>query len=210
VIDPDHYWEYDLYKVRSKPRNGGVLEMRFGGRTEIAGPRATGLGSNATAAHFGLLAGQIRPDELAAGRIRHALFVRVDCDSGRAVYPAEGVGAPCDDTTNAPDEGARFQLALSDAQIEALDAPPWKETILRAMARYGFFVGDTGGSPWDVVLESGSTYTSFGRRDPWVVIARAARAERSSDGRYYLDLGSGVDWQRDLRLIDPCVSSRTC
>jgi hypothetical protein len=208
VIDAAHRWEYDLYKVRSKPGGGGVLEMRWGGRTRIAGRRSTGLGSDATAAHFGLLAGVIRPEELAEGRIRHALFVRVECDSGFFVYPALGLGARCEDPADAPPEGARFQLALSDERIDALRVPPWKRTILRAMANYGFFVGDTGGSPWDVVLESGSSYTSFGRRDPWKALARSVGA--SSSGRLSLDLRSGIDWARDLRLIDPCVSIRTC
>jgi hypothetical protein len=207
VIDRAHRWEYDLYKVRSKPRRGGLLELRWGGRTRL---RGQGLGSDATAAHFGLLAGVIRAEELHAGRIRHALFVRVDCDDGTFVYPAHGVGAACDDVTDAPPEGARFQLAMSRRQIDALGAPAWKRAILVAMAEYGFFVGDTGGSPWDVVLESGSTYTSFGRRDRWETLARAAGAERSASGRWRLDLAGGVDWARHLRVIDPCVTRRSC
>jgi hypothetical protein len=210
VIDQANGWEYDLYQVRSKPKGGGVLEMRWGGRTRAWGRSSTGLGSDATAAHFGLLAGVIRPQELAAGRIRHALFIRANCDSGRAVYPARGLGARCDDPAGAPAEGARFQLALSTAEIDALGVRPWKRTILRAMARYGFFVGDTGGSPWDVALESGSTFTSFGRPDPWVALARTARADRSSAGHWTLDLAAGIDWSRHLRLIDPCVSRRAC
>jgi hypothetical protein len=207
VVDRAHRWEYDLYKVRSKPRGGGVLELRWGGRTRI---RGDGLGSDATAAHFGLLAGVIRAEELEAGRIRHALFVRVDCDNGTFVHPARGVGAACDDTTDAPAEGARFQLSMSRQEIDALGAPAWKRAILIAMSEYGFFVGDTGGSPWDVVLESGSTYTSFGRPDRWEAVARNAGAERSSRGHWRLDLAAGVDWARRLRLIDPCVSSRSC
>lgn len=210
VVDPDHEWEYDLYKVSEKPKGGGTLELRFGGRTRIAGDDATGLGSDATAAHFGLLAGVIRAEELHAGEIRHALFVRVDCDNGRSVYPASGRGARCPDPTDAPAEGARFQLAMSDAEIDALPAPEYKRAILRAMARYGFFVGDTGGSPWDVVLESGATYTSFGHEDRWLSVARRSGASRSSKGRYFLDLAGGVDWARHLRLIDPCVTRRTC
>lgn len=207
VIDRAFRWEYDLYKVRSKPRRGGVLELRWGGRTRI---RGDGLGSDATAAHFGLLAGVVRAEELKAGRIRHALFVRVDCDDGTFVYPARGLGAACGDTTDAPAEGARFQLAMSTRQIAALRVPAWKRAILVAMARYGFFVGDTGGSPWDVVLESGSTYTSFGRRDRWAALARAAGADRSSSGRWQLELARGVPWSERLRLIDPCVTRRAC
>ena len=67
-----------------------------------------------------------------------------------------------------PRHGARYE------EIRALDVPSWKRTILRAMARYGIFAGDTGGSPWDLEFESSSTYTSFGRPDPLVAIARDA------------------------------------
>jgi hypothetical protein len=63
---------------------------------------------------------------------------------------------------------------MADAEILALGAPRWKRTILYAMARYGMFVGDTGGSPWDLEFESGSTYTSFRREDPLVDTARRA------------------------------------
>ncbi|MCQ7030002.1 hypothetical protein MRO55_26225, partial [Escherichia coli] len=68
----------------------------------------------------------------------------------------------------------RFQLTLTEAQISALNVPAWKKTILRAMARYGLYVGDTGTSSWGIQLESGTTYTSFGTSDPFVTFARSA------------------------------------
>ena len=105
----------------------------------------------------------------------------------------------------------RFQLDLSPSEIDALPVPGWKKTILRAMAEYGLYVGDTtGGTPWNIWFESSSTYTSFGRSDPMVEFAREAGIPRSSDGRYYFDWGSGVDWRRHLRVVDPCVAQRTC
>jgi hypothetical protein len=30
------------------------------------------------------------------------------------------------------------------------------------------------------------------------------------DGRYYFDLGSGVDWRERLRVLDACVVTRSC
>ena len=129
----------------------------------------TACDSNATAAHFGLAAGVIRPSELAAGEIDHALFMVVKCTSGTSVYPAgPGVGSACADKTNAPAMGQHFFLEMTDAQIEALSVPSWQKTILRAMARYGLYVGDTGGSGWGIQFESGSSFTSFGQADPWV------------------------------------------
>jgi hypothetical protein len=208
VVDQESGWEYDFWQVRRKPRGGGRLVVSWGGRTRIDGD---GLGSDANAAHFGSLAGQIRAEEMARGRIDHALFMLVRCDSGRSVYPAEGRGFACDDTEDAPAQGTRFQLDLSPREIAELDVPPWKRTILRAMAEYGLYVGDTtGGTPWNIWFESASTYTSFGRRDPMVAFARSAGIRRSSDGAYYFDWASGVDLRRRLRVVDPCVAERSC
>jgi hypothetical protein len=70
-------------------------------------------------------------------------------------------------------------------------------------------VTDTGGSPWDIGYLSGLTYTSFGDHDEWVAFAQKAGIPKSSDGTYELDLNGGVDWSK-LRVIDPCVTQRTC
>jgi hypothetical protein len=207
VVDQRSGWEYDFWEVSSKPDGGGELEVGYGGRTRIDGD---GLGSNATAAHFGNLAGIIRAQELRAGRIEHALFMVAGCDSGEFVYPAGGLGAPCPDRTDAPAEGMRFQLDMSEAEIRALGVPRWKRGILRAMARYGMFVGDTGGTPWDLWLESGSTYTSFGYEDPALTYARRIGIRREADGSYHFDVAKGIDWRARLRVIDPCVSRGSC
>ena len=78
------------------------------------------------------------------------------------------------------------------------------------MARYGMFVGDTGGSPWDLEFESGSTYTSFGYPDPIVTLAKRLGIPQEADGRYHYELDDVVDWRNRLRVIDPCVTERTC
>lgn len=209
VVDQDTGWEYDLYEVRSKPAGGGLLQFRWGGRTRIDGD---GLRSGATAANFGNLAGVIRTAELAAGRINHALFLVVRCSSGRVVYPARGAGRSCAElglpTHDAPPMGARFQLAMSVAEIDALAVPEWKKTILRAMATYGMFVGDTGGGSWGTKMESGSTFTSFGYPDPLVRFAQANGWTHDEDV-WVGKLHDGVDWTR-LRMIDPCVTRRAC
>jgi len=218
VIDQTTGWEYDLYKycyegcasssTRTLPPGGGDVYFRWGGRTRIDGD---GLDSDATAAHFGLAAGVIRAEEMIRGRIDHALFMVVRCDSGQAVWPAKGLGAKCSDPANAPAEGMRFQLGMSAAQIDALAVPSWKKTILRAMAEYGLYVGDTSGStPWNIQFESGSSYTSFGAQDRLVSFAKQAGISASSDGRHYFDLAGGVDWRQYLRVVDPCVGQGSC
>lgn len=154
-----------------------------------------------------------------AGEIRHALFMTVRCDNGTAVYPATGLGAACaqlgESNTSAPAEGQRFQLNMTDTEIDAMNVPPWKKIILRAMQRYGMYVGDTGGSPWDLMFESGSTYTSFPPyTDPMVNYAINHQGEGGISywgGAWHFDLRSGLDahdkpWWTRLRVIAPCVA----
>ena len=137
VVDQASGWEYDLWSVRSKPRGGGTLEFGWGGRTRIDGD---GLNSAGTASGYGNLAGVIRASELEAGEIRHALFRVINCSSGEKVFPAtENAGAACAKAGlangDAPPMGARCELDMSDQEIDALSVAPWRNTILRAMAR---------------------------------------------------------------------------
>jgi hypothetical protein len=210
VVDQATGWEYDLWGVQSKPPDGGTLVTAWGGKTHIEGD---GLGSGGTAAGFANLAGIIRAPELMSGRIEHALFMTAPCDAGTHVHPANQSATSCreDGLSNedAPPLGARFQLAMSAREIDALRAPAWKKTILHAMATYGMYFGDTGGSSWSVQLESGSTYTSFGFQDPLVEFARAADAPMW-EGHHVLRLGDDIDWRHRLRVVHPCVTAGTC
>jgi hypothetical protein len=216
IVTPDG-WEYDLWQAQAPAPGGGTLTFAWGGRLRIDG---SGLGSDATAAHFGSLAGVIRPEELAVGHIDHALFIVLRCTGtgtsfgygvrqGRAsgtgsyVYPAFAGGERCDQSnSDLPPLGARFQLAMSDAQIAALRAPAWKVAILTALARYGGYVGDTGGSGFAFMMQSSSTYTSFGVPDRLIEVARRAGLT-ARQGRYVFDVADGVDWQRYLRIVVP-------
>src|SRR6185312_5135032 len=90
----------------------------------------SGLGSSAVAARFGTLAGVLRPEEILAGRIDHALAISVRCDSGTYVYPARQSSSSCASqglpAAGAPPLGTRFQLALSAAQIDRLAVPDYR------------------------------------------------------------------------------------
>lgn len=210
--------EYDLWRARLDLRSH-VVRVGGGGRIGIGG---SGLGSDATAGHFGNLAGILRAQELEAGRIDHAIFMIVHCVSGRTVYPASGAAFECSregrSDLNAPPLGARFQLAMTDAEIRALELPPWKQAIYTAMAHYGLIVGDTGGGDsWSIQFESDSTYTSFGSEP---LMARFAAAHQGDgvtgwhddgDGRFTLELDDPrIDWRNRLRVVAPCVSRATC
>ena len=211
VVDQASGWEYDFWRVQSKPAGGGQIAIAWGGRTRIDGD---GLGSYAVAARFGTLAGTLRAEELEAGRINHALAISVRCDSGRFVYPASHAGASCASEglpdNDAPAMGTRLQLAMTPADIDALPVPAYRKTLLRAMARYGLYVADTGGS-WRIIQESGLVTTSFGLDDRWVDLAEAVGAPYwAPDHRYAINVRDGVDWARYLRVIEPCVTERTC
>ena len=99
--------------------------------------------------------------------------------------------------------GARLQLAMSDRQIDALAMPQWKKGILRALAHYGGYVGDTGGPGFGVQIESSTTYTAFGRTDPLVALAQRTPNVQTYLDRYLFDLADGVDWTRYLRVLTP-------
>jgi hypothetical protein len=213
VIDQAGGWEYDMYETSRRATGGGTLNISWGARTTIDGDGLADHKSNtANAAGYGNAAGLIRAEELEAGQVNHAILITVPCDTGTYVFPAHHTGASCasSERGDAPAMGQRFQLNMSDAQINALSVPSWKKGILRAMARYGMIVGDTGGDSWAVQYESGIQYTSLGQTDKWVELAKKFGLTKSSSGAYGFNLRDGVDWTKNLRVIDPCVSERTC
>jgi hypothetical protein len=215
VIDQASGWEYDFWEAEDLPSGGGTLFIGHGGRTEIEGD---GLDSNATASHFGGAAGIIRPEELAAGEVRHALFLVVECTNDSSVFPAgDGHGRSCSSigksNSGAPAMGQHLYLDMGEAEIDALSAPAWQKTILRAMADYGLFVGDTGGGSLKTL--SGTSYTSFGYADPWVELGEQFGVHSwtsSSDGKrkYLFDLRETINWEAKLRVVDPCVAQGSC
>jgi hypothetical protein len=225
VIDQDSGWEYDLWQVQTVPlpRDGGTVVVSHGGRTRWGTPDADGLGSNATAAHFGLQAGAIRAEEWEAavargGAIEHALFMSVKCSGGFSVYPAAPgtTAAPCsrfgDTNQHAPPLGGHFYLDLTEGQIDSLPVPQWKKPILKAMARYGMFVGDTfnyNDASFGLLAESDVQYRAFGHPGRYAQLGRKWGVG-TYKGAYVFDVDSGVDWGRHLKLVHPCVARRAC
>ena len=87
VVDQSTGTEYDF--ERASWTDPTDLTVWSASAIPVAGTGATGLGAQADAANIGMLAGVIRPSELAAGAINHALAVSVPCTSGY-VWPATG------------------------------------------------------------------------------------------------------------------------
>jgi hypothetical protein len=61
--------------------------------------------------------------------------------------------------------------------------PQRQKIILRAIANYGMYVGDYGGSPWALQFESSDNYASFGDPDPWIEYARSQGIQGIHDTR---------------------------
>jgi hypothetical protein len=212
VVDRETGYEYDFWQAEVPSGTGGTLNVSLGGVSQVAGPLATGASldldgdgrlGEATAARFGLMGGIIRAEELAAGRINHAVFITIPCGatSPTHVLPATKGGTYCSDTTDRIPMGARLQLAMTAAEIDALAVPAWKKTILHAMRTYGMYFGDTGGpSSFGVMLESGATYTAFGAPDRMVEFAKQ-NGWSAYNGYYVARLRDGVPWNR-LRVLD--------
>jgi hypothetical protein len=202
IVEPDG-WEYDFWRAGAPA--GGRLNVETGRKLRVDG---SGFGTGVVEARFGSLAGSVRAQEMEGGVIDHALVMTVKCTSGRRVWPSVNAGSRCSNPTDAPSLGDRFQLALSDGQIDAMPVPSWKKTILRALSHYGAYVGEQG-SHWSLLgFESGASYTSFGLPDQLVVFAQRAGVSPSSDGVYYLWMND-IDWARHLRVVDPSVARST-
>lgn len=207
---------YEFWNVTAKPAGGGTLTAGIGNRLSIVG---TGLNGASTAAHFSLIAGAIRAEELLGGQINHALFMVIqqgsalldygysvvrDAGGSAYVYPA-GAGDSTRAGSNRLAMGARLHLNMTDSQIAALSVPAWKKTILTALAHYGSYFGDTGGSGIGFQFLSGATYTSFGLVDPLLTFARTAPGDVSAvgGGVYQFDIATGVPWSTYLRVLPP-------
>lgn len=205
VIQPNGI-EEDFWQVANrKPlTDGGVLVASAGGATFLGG---SGCCTNSTAANQGLAAGQIRGQELQAGAIQHALVVTVKCDNGGHVYPATGNGVHCPTTVDAPAEGQRFQLNMTDAEVDRLPIPTYRKVIAKAMIHYGFYITDTGGSPWDLAFQPALDYTTFD--DPNPLVTYVHHAGLSNADTYTLTFNQGIDWSK-LQVVNVCYTRRTC
>jgi hypothetical protein len=209
VYDGEHWGCYNA-RVQREPR---VITCEAGRKVPIDG---VGLHAADTAARFPSLAGRIRYQELAAAKIRHALFAASSRIAYTWVYPAEKSDGGNNPQQGYPPMGSRFQLDpayMTNARLATY--PPWKRAVLRAIRDYGFYLGDSTDRGLKVFpIESGTSYTSLGRPDPWVRYAKAHDIPSTFDEIvdrtvYEFDLEDGVDWSR-LRAIHPCLASKDC
>jgi len=191
IITPDG-WEYDLWEAQL-PVNG-VLNFGWGGRCRIDGDG--GCNPGGTAANFAHFAGVLRSRELMARKIEHALFIVLHNTGNTFVYPATHTDGR---TADGVPEGTRFQLNMTDAEINAMNAPGPKKTVLKALAKYGGYVGDTtSGNLFGFQLESAQSYASYGLTDPLI-------AWFKSNGVSTGVLNMAGGWESKLRAVKPPV-----
>jgi hypothetical protein len=126
-----------------------------GGRRWLAGSGARwNLRSNrlrprgwtsADAAGLPILPGLVRYDEVARGRIDHALRITVPRTRRAFIYPARHFASSLTDSS-LPAMGQRVRLRR---RFDASRFPPQARVVLRALERYGALVADNG-SAWYV------------------------------------------------------------
>ena len=211
VIETGTGNEYDFWETSV---SGSTIDAGVGAEVSVSGD---GRGSQGDDGSFALAAGLVRPAELAAGVINHALVVTVPCvnASGASGYawPAEyGYGSPCgsgwnESTVGAPEMGQLLRLNMTAAQIQASPAPAWQKTIMTALATYGAYIEDVDGDQAagiDILTQAGSSWTDLGLPDPWVAVTQQFG---SSNG----DLVSSIPIPvSQLQVVQPCYPEGSC
>ncbi len=214
IIETDSGLEYDLYQAAV---SGSTITAQTG--AVFNANTTDGTGDGGDAASLALTGGLLRPSELLAGHIDHALAISVPCVNANGpnvgyVWPATGGwGEPCGEywsetASTAPPIGTLFKLNMTDAEIAASGAPVWEQTVMTALAHYGAYAEDTNGTWHDggmaIAMQDSASFTSIGQADQW---ASAVNALGGSNGT----LSSSVPIPASrLEVVDPCAVRGNC
>jgi hypothetical protein len=142
VVDRDRCRLYELFALRPKPGggwragSGAIWDLRSNGL------RPAGW-TSADAAGLPILPGLARYDEVARGRIDHALRFTVSRTRRAYVWPARHFASDRTDPS-LPPMGLRVRLKSS---FDARGYPRQARVVLEALKRYGMIVADNG-SDW--------------------------------------------------------------
>jgi hypothetical protein len=147
-----------LYEMYAASRSGSGWIVASGAVFNLNSDALRPNGwTSADAAGLPILPGLVRPDEIAAGHIDHALRFTIDVTQRGYIHPATHQAGSTTSPNVAP-MGARFRLKasfnLSNYHGAAL-------IILQCLKKYGMFVADNG-SNWFI---SGATYTGWNDTD---------------------------------------------
>jgi hypothetical protein len=140
LVDRDACRLYELYALR---REGGRWEAGSGAVWSLRSNRLRPAGwTSADAAGLSILAGLARYEEVARGRIGHALRFTVARTRRAYVWPARHF-ASSETDPSLPPMGLRLRLR-ADYPIGRF--PPQARVVLRALKEYGMVVADNGTS----------------------------------------------------------------
>jgi hypothetical protein len=143
ILDRDACRLYELYALR---RAGGRWSAGSGAIWDLRSNHLRPAGwTSADAAGLPILPGLARYDEVAHGRIDHALRFTVSRTRRAYVWPARHVASSLTDPA-LPPMGARLRLKHS---FDTSGFPPQARVVLRALQEYGMIVADNG-SDWFV------------------------------------------------------------
>jgi hypothetical protein len=143
ILDRDACRLYELYALR---RTGGRWSAGSGAIWDLRSNRLRPAGwTSADAAGLPILPGLARYDEVARGRIDHALRFTVSRTRRAYVWPARHFASSLTDPA-LPPMGARLRLKRS---FDISGFPPQARIVLRALQEYGMIVADNG-SDWFV------------------------------------------------------------
>jgi hypothetical protein len=144
VIDTDHCVLYEVYNAWPQP--DGSWEADAGAVFDLTDyalrPEEW---TSADAAGLPIFPGLVRYDEVASGRIDHALRFTVPETRQAYIWPARHHASDLEDAQYPP-MGQRFRLK-ADYDISGFS--PDAQVIARAMQEYGIILADNG-SPWFV------------------------------------------------------------
>jgi hypothetical protein len=165
VVDQTDNIELDCWRGLS--RTGGVMTADACSAESVTGD---GLNGQETRSGYRLWAGVIRQQELVAANIPHALFLVVPCtNAGPSIFPAvylTGSDTLCPNGAGPP-YGSLIRLNMSDAQINALNAPAYRKAIYFALAHYGAYIADANNfNSVGFQMESDDGYINSGYTNP--------------------------------------------
>lgn len=142
LLDAAQCRVYELYSAY--PASGGTWRAGSGAIFDLRSNALRRAGwTSAGAAGLSIFAGLVRYDEVAVGRIDHAIRITVPRTRNSYVWPARHQASDRADAA-LPPMGLRLRLKAS---VDISRLPAQARIVAAAMQRYGVIIADNG-SPW--------------------------------------------------------------
>ena len=141
LYDPVGCRSYELYAAYPNP--DGSWRAGSGARYDLRSSALRPAGwTSADAAGLPILPGLVRYEEVAAGRVDHAIRITADRTSNRYCWPARHAASSATDPA-LPPMGTRFRLR---AGVDVSRFPTQARVIAEALKRHGAILADNGSS----------------------------------------------------------------